>query len=222
MFARTIYGARVSLLVALIATALIVAIGTVAGMVAGFYRGWVDTILVAHHGHQLAFPVLLLALGLGAACSFGGGCLGGLIQPGLPVVIFVIVLAQWPYFARIIRGQSLSLREKEFIEAARSLGASNSRIIFREILPNLLAPIIVYTTLLIPTNILFEAALSFLGVGVQPPTATWGAMIAEATNIFDIAWWFMLAPGLALVLTVLAFNLVGDGLQDALNPKGDR
>ena len=222
VFARTIYGARVSLSVALIATFLIVLIGTVAGMVAGFYRGCVDTILSRSMDVMLAFPVLLLALGLGAACSFGGGCLGGLIQPGLPVVIFVIVLAQWPYFARIIRGQVLSLREKEFIEAARSLGASNSRIIFREILPNLLAPIIVYTTLIIPTNILFEAALSFLGVGVQPPTATWGAMIAEATNIFDIAWWFMLAPGIALVLTVLAFNLVGDGLQDALNPKGDR
>jgi peptide/nickel transport system permease protein len=222
VFARTIYGARVSLLVALIATTLIVLIGTVLGMVAGFFRGAIDTVLSRAMDVMLAFPVLLLALGLGAACSFGGGCLGGLIQPGLPVVIFVIVLAQWPYFARIIRGQVLSLREKEFIEAARSLGASNSRIIFREILPNLLAPIIVYTTLIIPTNILFEAALSFLGVGVQPPTATWGAMIAEATNIFDIAWWFMLAPGIALVLTVLAFNLVGDGLQDALNPKGDR
>jgi peptide/nickel transport system permease protein len=231
VFARTIYGARVSLQVALIATALIVTIGTIVGMIAGFYRGWVDTFLSRAMDVMLAFPVLLLALGLGAACSFGGGCLSinigpihtdGLIQPGLPVVIFVIVLAQWPYFARIIRGQVLSLREKEFIEAARSLGASNSRIIFREILPNLLAPIIVYTTLIIPTNILFEAALSFLGVGVQPPTATWGAMIAEATNIFDIAWWFMLAPGIALVLTVLAFNLVGDGLQDALNPKGDR
>ena len=222
VFARTIYGARISLTVALIATAMIVAIGTVAGMVAGFFRGWTDSVLSRIMDVQLAFPVLLLALGLGAACSLGGGCLGGLIQPGLNVVIFVIVLAQWPYFARIIRGQVLSLREKEFIEAARSLGASNSRIIFREILPNLLAPIIVYTTLIIPTNILFEAALSFLGVGVQPPTATWGAMIAEATNIFDIAWWFMLAPGIALVLTVLAFNLVGDGLQDALNPKGDR
>jgi peptide/nickel transport system permease protein len=222
VFSRTIYGARISLQVALLATALIVVIGTVVGMVAGFYRGWVDTLLSRAMDVMLAFPVLLLALGLGAACSFGGGCLGGLIQPGLPVVIFVIVLAQWPYFARIIRGQVLSLREKEFIEAARSLGASNTRIIFREILPNLLAPIIVYTTLIIPTNILFEAALSFLGVGVQPPTATWGAMIAEATNIFDIAWWFMLAPGIALVLTVLAFNLIGDGLQDALNPKSDR
>jgi peptide/nickel transport system permease protein len=222
VFSRTVYGARISLQVALLATAMIVVIGTVVGMVAGFYRGWVDTLLSRAMDVMLAFPVLLLALGLGAACSFGGGCLGGLIQPGLPVVIFVIVLAQWPYFARIIRGQVLSLREKEFIEAARSLGASNTRIIFREILPNLLAPIIVYTTLIIPTNILFEAALSFLGVGVQPPTATWGAMIAEATNIFDIAWWFMLAPGIALVLTVLAFNLIGDGLQDALNPKSDR
>jgi peptide/nickel transport system permease protein len=219
---RTIYGSRVSLRVALIATALIVAIGTVIGMIAGFYRGWTDTLLSRAMDVVLAFPVLLLALGLGAACSFGGGCLGGLIQPGLDVVIFVIVLAQWPYFARIIRGQVLSLREKEFIEAARSLGASNMRIIFREVLPNLLAPIIVYTTLIIPVNILFEASLSFLGVGVQPPTATWGAMIAEATTIFDIAWWFMLAPGVALVLTVLAFNLVGDGLQDALNPKSDR
>jgi len=222
VFSRTVYGARISLIVALLATSLIVAIGTTVGMIAGFYRGWVDTILSRLMDVVLAFPVLLLALGLGAACSFGGGCLGGLIQPGLPVVIFVIVLAQWPYFARIIRGQVLSLREKEFIEAARSLGASNPRIIFREILPNLLAPIIVYTTLIIPVNILFEASLSFLGVGVQPPTATWGAMIAEATTIFDIAWWFMLAPGIALVLTVLAFNLVGDGLQDALNPKSDR
>ena len=222
VFARVVYGTRISLEVAFISTAVIVIVGVILGLIAGYYRGITDSLLTRTMDVMLAFPVLLLALGLGAACSFGGGCLGGLIQPGLPVVIFVIVLAQWPYFARIIRGQVLSLREKEFIEAARSLGASNSRIIFREILPNLLAPIIVYTTLIIPTNILFEAALSFLGVGVQPPTATWGAMIAEATNIFDIAWWFMLAPGIALVLTVLAFNLVGDGLQDALNPKGDR
>jgi peptide/nickel transport system permease protein len=145
-----------------------------------------------------------------------------LIQPGLAVVIFVITLAGWPYMARIIRGQVLSLREKEFVEAARSLGASDSRIIFRHILPNLVAPIIVYTTLLIPTNILFEAALSFLGVGVQPPTASWGAMIADAISIFDTAWWYMTFPGVALLLTVLAFNLIGDGLQDALNPRTGR
>jgi peptide/nickel transport system permease protein len=124
--------------------------------------------------------------------------------------------------ARIIRGQVLSIREKEFVEAARSLGASDARIMFRHILPNLIAPIIVYTTLLIPTNILFEAALSFLGVGVQPPTASWGQMLSDATTIFDTAWWYMLYPGLALLFTVLAFNLVGDALQDALNPKASR
>jgi peptide/nickel transport system permease protein len=147
---------------------------------------------------------------------------GALIQPGLSVVIFIIALAGVPYMARIIRGQVLSLREKEFIEAARSLGASDTRIIFRHVLPNLVAPIIVYTTLIIPTNILFEAALSFLGVGVQPPQASWGAMIADAIEIFDTAWWYMTFPGLALLLTVLAFNLVGDGLQDALNPRTGR
>jgi peptide/nickel transport system permease protein len=221
VFARTLYGARISLIVAFLSTIISVTVGVTLGMIAGYYRGWVDSVLSRIMDIQLAFPVLLLAIGLGAACSLEG-CFGGLLQPGLPVVVFVIALAQWPYMARIIRGQTLSLREKEFIEAARSLGASDFRIIFREILPNLVAPIIVYSTVLIPTNILFEAALSFLGVGVQPPTPSWGAMISEATTIFDIAWWFMLFPGLALLLTVLAFNLVGDGLQDALNPRGTK
>jgi peptide/nickel transport system permease protein len=288
VFSRTLYGARVSLEVAFLATGLIVVLGVTLGMIAGYYRGAVDTLLSRSMDVVLAFPVLLLALGLGAACSLKG-CLtasavgrdllivglvatlvpvalaaisqargrpgfkaierpdwilrlapGGvilvlglffsltvsssttLIQPGLPVVIFVITLAGWPYMARIIRGQVLSLREKEFVEAARSLGASDTRIIFRHILPNLVAPIIVYTTLLIPTNILFEAALSFLGVGVQSPTASWGAMIADAIEIFDTAWWYMTAPGVALLLTVLAFNLIGDGLQDALNPRTGR
>jgi peptide/nickel transport system permease protein len=222
VFSRTVYGARISLEVAIIATTISVVVGVVAGLVAGYYRGWVDSVLSRIMDVQLAFPVLLLAVGLGAACSFGNGCFGGILKPGLPVVIFVIALAQWPYIARIIRGQVLSLREKEFVEAAKSLGASDSRIIFREILPNLVAPIIVYSTVLIPTNILFEASLSFLGVGVQPPTPSWGAMISEAISIFDIAWWFMLFPGLALLLTVLAFNLIGDGLQDALNPRSSR
>jgi len=170
----------------------------------------------------LAFPILLLGIGLASACALGDGCLGGIIQPGLTTVIFVIALATWPYIARIIRGQVLSLREKEFVEAARSVGASNPRIMLRHILPNLVAPLIVYTTLIVPTNILFEAALSFLGVGVQPPAASWGQMIADATSIFDTAWWYMVFPGVALVLTVLAFNLVGDGLQDALNPRKDK
>jgi peptide/nickel transport system permease protein len=134
----------------------------------------------------------------------------------------VIALASWPYIGRIIRGQVLSLREKEFVEAATSLGASHRRIIFREILPNLVAPIIVYSTLFIPANILLEAALSFLGVGVQPPQSSWGQMLSDATGIFQDAWWYMVFPGLALLFTVLAFNLVGDGMQDALNPKSGR
>lgn len=222
VFSRVIYGARVSLAVAFVATGIAVGIGVVVGMLAGFYRGFVDSALSRLMDMLLAFPILLLGLGLASACALGNGCLGGLIQPGLTTVIFVIALANWPYIARIIRGQVLSLREREFVEAARSLGASDRRIIFREILPNLVAPIIVYTTLAIPTNILFEAALSFLGVGVQPPTASWGQMISDATSIFDTAWWYMLFPGVALVGTVLAFNLVGDGLQDALNPRVDR
>ena len=134
----------------------------------------------------------------------------------------MIVVVNWTYIARIIRGQVLSLREKEFVEAARSLGASDRRILTRDVLPNLVAPIIVYSTLLIPQNILLEAALSFLGVGVQPPTRRWGAMIADAIATFDSAWWYMAFPGMALLLTVLAFNLLGDGLQDALDPRAKR
>ena len=204
---------------ALIATGIAVFIGTIVGLLAGFYRGWVDTLLSRTIDVVLAFPILLFGLGLASACSGAQGCMGGLIQPGLSVVIMVIAIVNWTYIARIVRGQVLSLREKEFVEAARSLGASNRRIIVREILPNLVAPLIVYSSLLIPANILLEAALSFLGVGVEAGTASWGAMISEATTLFPDAWWFMLFPGLALLLCVLAFNLVGDGLQDALDPR---
>lgn len=220
VFSRVLYGARVSLQVSLVATGIAVVVGTIAGMVAGYYRGWIDTLISRVIDVLLAFPILLLGLGLGSACSVGG-CLG-FIRPGIGVVTFIIAFSSWTYFARIIRGQVLSMREKEFIEASRSLGASDRRIIFREILPNLVAPIIVYSTLIIPTNILLEAALSFLGVGVKAPNPSWGQMIADATSIFDTAWWYMLFPGVALLLTVLAFNLVGDGLQDALNPKSGR
>jgi peptide/nickel transport system permease protein len=222
VFSRVVYGTRVSLEVAVLSTGSAVVVGVLVGMLAGFYGGWVDTLLSRALDVLLSIPYLLLGIGLASACSLGNGCLGGIIKPGLGVVICVIAVTTFPYIARIIRGQVLSLREKEFVEAARSLGASNRRIIFRQILPNLVAPIIVYTTLVLPQNILFEAALSFLGVGVQPPTASWGQMIADATTIFDSAWWFMVFPGVALVLTVLAFNLVGDGLQDALNPKAAR
>jgi ABC-type dipeptide/oligopeptide/nickel transport system permease subunit len=222
VFSRVLHGARVSLAVAFIGTGLSVLFGVILGIIAGFYRGWIDTIIARSLDVMLAFPVLLFGLGVATACSGENGCVGGLIQPGLSVVIAIIVLANTPYVARIIRGQVLSLREKEFVEASRSLGAGNGRIMFRDILPNLVAPIIVYSSLFIPANILLEAALSFLGVGVQPPTASWGEMLSEAVSNFDTAWWFMLYPGLALLLTVLAFNLVGDGLQDALNPKGTK
>ena len=217
VFARVVYGARISLEVAFISTFIIVLVGVVIGLIAGYYRGITDSLLTRAMDVMLAFPVLLLAIGLGVACA--DGCINGVIQPGLTVVVTVIALSLWPYMARIVRGQVLSLREKEFVEAARSLGASHSRIIFREILPNLVAPIIVYSTILIPQVILFEAALSFLGIGIDPGTPSWGSMISDAVGVFDIAWWFMTFPGLALVLTVLAFNLVGDGLQDALNPR---
>jgi ABC-type dipeptide/oligopeptide/nickel transport system permease subunit len=222
VFSRTLAGARISLIVAFVGTGLSVMFGVTLGMIAGYFRGWTDTLISRSVDILLAFPVLLLGLGLASACSGKDGCLGGHLQPGLGVVIVIIVVANTPYVARIIRGQVLSLREKEFVEAARSLGASNRRIIFREILPNLVAPIIVYTTLFIPANILLEAALSFLGVGVQPPQSSWGKMLADATQIFNTAWWYMLAPGCALLFTVLAFNLVGDGMQDALNPKGTK
>ena len=134
----------------------------------------------------------------------------------------MIVIFSWPYIARIVRGFTLSLREKEFVEASRSLGAGNIRIIFREILPNLVGPIIVYTTLLIPQSILFEAALSYLGLGVPPDTASWGGLLNDAQRYYDVAWWLMLFPGLFLVITTLAFNLLGDGLRDALDVRADR
>ncbi len=222
VMSRVIYGSRVSLLVGILGTFLATVVGVTLGLLSGFYRGWVDTLLSRFADIVLSFPILLFGLGVGAACAVNG-CLGGLIHSGVQTIIAIIVISGWTYIFRITRGQVLSLREKEFVEASRSLGASNRRIMFREILPNLVAPIIVYSSLLIPTNILFEAALSFLGVGVQPPTASWGQMIADAApGTFQGVWWYMVFPGVALLLTVLAFNLVGDGLQDALNPKADR
>ncbi|HEY2201140.1 MAG TPA: ABC transporter permease [Solirubrobacteraceae bacterium] len=218
---RVIYGTRASLEVGLLGTAVATLIGVVVGVLAGFYRGWVDMLLSRVIDVVLSIPILLLGLGIGAACAVRG-CVGGTIQPGLGVIIFLIALANWTYVARIVRGLVLSLREREFVQAARALGASDARIMFGEILPNLVAPVIVYATLLIPLNILLEAALSYLGVGIRPPTASWGQMIAAATPIFNTAWWYMTFPGIALLLTVLAFNLLGDGLQDALNPRTAR
>jgi ABC-type dipeptide/oligopeptide/nickel transport system permease subunit len=221
LFVRTLYGARTSLLVGVAASAIAVSVGLVVGMAAGYFGGWIDMLLSRIGDVMLALPTLLIAIGIVAACSLQG-CLGGVIQPGIRVVIGVIAFFTWPYIARIVRGFTLSVREKEFVEASRSLGASNVRIIFREILPNLIGPIIVYTTLLIPQNILFEASLSYLGLGVPPDVASWGSLLNDAQYYYDTAWWLMLFPGLFLVMTTLAFNLLGDGLRDALDVRADR
>jgi peptide/nickel transport system permease protein len=221
VFIRVLYGARTSLLVAIVATGLAALIGVTLGMIAGYRGGKTDTFISRAVDIVLSLPLLVVAIGMATVCSVSSnGCLGGLLQPGLSLVIGIIALFTWPNMARLVRGQALSLREKEFVEAAHSLGARTPRIMFRELLPNLLAPIVVYATLLIPANILFEAALSFLGVGVPQSTPSWGRMLADASagQIFTVAWWMMLFPGVFLIVTTLSFNLVGDGLRDALGP----
>ncbi len=223
LFVRTMYGARTSLIVGVIASGIAVAIGLVVGLLAGFLGGLVDTLLSRASDVMLAVPALLISIGIVAACSTTKeGCAWGLIKPGLTVVIMVITLFSWPYIARLVRGLTISLREKEFVEASRSLGARTPRILAHELLPNLIAPVIVYMTLLIPINILFEAALSYLGLGLPPDQASWGQILSDATPLYDVAWWLMVFPGLFLVTTTLAFNLLGDGLRDALDVRTDR
>ncbi|MDT4988873.1 MAG: peptide/nickel transport system permease protein [Micromonosporaceae bacterium] len=218
IFSRIVYGSRISLLIAFLATALSVVIGTVMGVIAGYVGGWVDALISRTMDVFLAFPLLVFAIALaGVVPDRAFGLRGDTLR--IALLIFIIGFFNWPYVGRIIRGQTLSLREREFVDAARSLGARPPYIIFREVLPNLVAPILVYSTLLIPANILFEAALSFLGVGVRPPTPTWGGMLADAVHYYQIAPHYMIFPGLAIFVTVLAFNLFGDGLRDALDPR---
>lgn len=218
LFSRVLAGARVSLVIAFFATLLSVVIGTVLGIVAGYFGGWVDTVISRLMDVFLAFPILLFAIALaGVIPDNAFGLRGDTLR--IALLVFIIGFFNWPYIGRIIRGQTLSLREREFVDAARSLGARRAYILFRELLPNLWAPILVYSTLLIPNNILFEAALSFLGVGIHPPTATWGGMLADATHYYQIDPEFMLVPGIAIFITVLACNLFGDGLRDALDPR---
>lgn len=222
IFSRTVYGARVSLLVALLATATAVVIGTVLGMLAGYLGGLWDTVIARLMDLLLSVPSVLFAIAIVAVIpNRAFGLSGSGLRIG--VLVFVIGIFAWPYIGRIVRGQVLSLREREFIEAARSLGMGTSAVIFRELLPNVAAPVLVYATLLIPTNILNEAALSYLGVGVRPPTASWGDSLATSSHgWYSIEPIFMLAPGLAIFATVLAFNLLGDGLRDAFDPRGGR
>jgi ABC-type dipeptide/oligopeptide/nickel transport system permease subunit len=208
---RIAYGARVSLLVGVVATAITVGIGIVLGLAAGFLGGIVDTILARLIDVVLSVPFLLVAIALVSVTG-----------PSLSVTVFVIGFFSWASVARIVRGQVLSLREREFVEAARSLGAGDGRIMFVDILPNVLAPVIVYTTLLIPVVIVTQATLSFLGLGLPPPTADWGGMISASQNYYTTAWWFIFFPGIALLVTTLAFNLFGDGVRDAFDPRADR
>jgi ABC-type dipeptide/oligopeptide/nickel transport system permease subunit len=211
IFVRIAYGARVSLLVGVVATGIAVAIGVVVGLAAGFFGGIVDTVLARLVDVILCVPFLLVAIAL---VSITG--------PGLSITILVIGFFSWASVARIVRGQVLSLREREFVEAARSLGASDRRIMFVDILPNVLAPVIVYSTLLIPVVIVVEATLSYLGLGLPPPTADWGGMISDGQAYYTTSWWFLIFPGAALLITTLAFNLFGDGVRDAFDPRSDQ
>jgi peptide/nickel transport system permease protein len=221
VFSRVVYGARVSLLVAVLSAVVSTIIGTMLGMAAGFLGGWVDTVISRLMDLLLAFPQLLFTIAL---ISVVPDKILGIGGTGARLVMLVTVIGffGWPYIGRIVRGQTLTLREREFVEASRSLGARSGYIISRELLPNLVAPILVYATLIIPANILTEAALSYLGVGVRPPTSSWGAMLSNATDYYQADPTYMVIPGVAIFITVLAFNLFGDGLRDALDPRSNR
>ena len=208
---RILYGARISLFVGITTTALATIAGVAVGLVAGFYGGWVDTVLARFIDAVLAFPFIVLALAL--AAIYGSSLL---------IVIGVITFFSWAGISRIVRGQTLSIKEKEYIEAARSLGAGPWRIMFIDILPNLLGPVLVLATLYIPTAIVFEATLSFLGIGIPAPTASWGVILSEAQQFYQTSWWYVVFPAAALLITTLAFNLLGDGVRDALDPRTER
>ncbi|MEU9242552.1 ABC transporter permease [Streptomyces sp. NPDC048385] len=221
IFARILYGSRISLLVGFLSAIVAIVLGTVLGVLAGFFGGWVDSAISRIMDGLLAFPQLLFIIAL---VSVMPNEMLGLSGSSVRVFVMILVIGffGWPYIGRVVRGQTLSMREREYVEAARSLGAGRSYILFKELLPNLVAPIIVYTTMMIPTNILTEAALSFLGVGVKPPTSSWGQMLSTAIDYYDSDPMYMVVPGVAIFITVLAFNLFGDGVRDALDPKGSR
>jgi peptide/nickel transport system permease protein len=209
---RTAYGARISLTVGLGATGITIVIGVIVGLLTGYFGGLVDTVLARVIDMVLSIPYLLFAIALVAILG----------HINMWIVMLVIASAGWASVARIIRGQVISMREREFVEAARSLGASDLRIIFIDILPNVIAPAIVFSTLLLPISVVSEASLSYLGVGVPPPTADWGQMISDAQGLYQQAWWYLLFPGMALLVTTLAFNIFGDGVRDAFDPRSDR
>jgi ABC-type dipeptide/oligopeptide/nickel transport system permease subunit len=219
-FLRLLYGGRVSMQVAMFSTIGVMVVGTLLGAAAGYYRGWTDTVVSRLTEITMAFPAFLFIVAL--ASTVGGrldNVTFGIFGQGVITLVLVFTIFGWFYPARIIRAQVLSLREKEFIEAARMIGASDWRIIRSHLLPHLVAPIIVFSTLIIAAYILGEAGLSFLGVGIKLPTASWGNLLAEAPNWYTAQPWLMVWPGFAVLLTTLAFNLLGDGLRDAFDPR---
>lgn len=208
LWSRILYGSRISLTIGFVSVVIAVTVGTFVGLVAGYFRGWVDTLLMRIVDTLLSFPRLILLLAVIAV-----------FRPSIFLLVAVLGLTGWMGTARIVRGEVLSLREREYILAARALGFRAPRILFFHILPNVLAPIIVAATLNIGHTIMLEASLSFLGLGVQPPAASWGSMINEGREMLTHAWWISTFPGLAIVFTVVCFNLVGDGLRDAIDPR---
>jgi peptide/nickel transport system permease protein len=220
-FLRLLYGAQTSLEVAVGATILAMTIGVFLGALAGFYRGWTDTVISRLTELVMAFPVFLFVIALASTAGdrLDGITFGGALAKGVVMLILIIGLFGWFFPARIIRAQVLSLREKEFVEAARMVGTGDLRIIRTHILPHLTAPIIVYSTLVIATNVLLETSLSFFGLGVRAPTPSWGNLLATAPDYYLTQPWLMVWPGATVLLAALAFNLFGDGLRDALDPR---
>lgn len=211
LLVRIAYGARISLFVGVLTTAIATIAGVTLGLVAGYFGGVIDAILARFFDAALAFPFIVLALALASV-----------FHPNLGIVIGVISFFSWAGISRIVRGQTLSLKEKEYIEAARSLGAGPGRIMFIEILPNLLGPVLVLATLYIPAAVTFEATLSFLGIGIPEPAPSWGNILAEAQNFYSTSWWYVVFPAVFLLITTLAFNLLGDGIRDAIDPRTER
>ena len=224
LFLRLLYGARVSLEVAVFSTMGVMVVGTLLGAIAGFYRGWIDTVISRTIEITMAFPALLFIIALASTIGtrLDAITLGGLFPQGVVTLVMVFTVFGWFFPARVVRSQVLSLREKEFIEAARMVGASDWRIVRSHVLPHLVAPIIVFSTLLVAGFVLFEAGLSFLGLGVKLPTASWGNLLAAGPDFYTVQPWLMIWPGLAVLMTTLAFNLLGDGLRDAFDPRSSR
>ncbi|GAB4512209.1 MAG: ABC transporter permease [Anaerolineae bacterium] len=225
IFVRTIYGGQISIAIGVLSVAISISVGTVVGLLSGYFGGWIDAIFGRITEALLAIPLLILLLVLSTVLSQSTSTvtvLGRELSSTVVVLVMIIGLFSWMQLSRIVRAEVLSLKEREFVLAARALGVSNLRIITRHLLPNLIAPIIVSATLGIGTAIITEAYLSFLGFGVQPPTATWGNILTGAQNRIDTMWWMWMAPGFFIVCTVLAINFIGDGLRDAFDPRSIR